>query len=353
MQVAPAHFEPFDMSRKRITIYDLARELGISASYVSRALNDHPSINPKVSESVKQKARELNYKHNSHAANLRQGSSKTIGVIVPHINQYFFSEAIAGIEEVCFQNNHSLIICQSHESFQHECKAIDTLVHQNVDCILISVSAETKTSAHLQNIQKHNIELIQFDRCMEQVDSFKILNDNKEITYQVSKSLIEQGYRKIAFIGGPSHLATFGLRKEGFIQAIKEHELSIPYNFIVENALSREEAIKVAKELLVLKEPPDAFLSISDHLSLGVLQVAESMGIQVPSQLGIFGFANEVFAPIVKPALSSVDQRSKELGKRAAQIYFEFILNGKTTAPEDVEIIASDLLIRGSSKRVQ
>ena len=130
------------MRTKRITIYDLAKELGVSASYVSRALNNHPSISEKVKEKVRKKAAELNYKHNSHAANLRQGSSKTIGVIVPHINQNFFSEAIAGIEEVCFENNHSLIICQSHELFKQECLAIDTLIHQNVDCILISVSAE-------------------------------------------------------------------------------------------------------------------------------------------------------------------------------------------------------------------
>src|SRR5215211_6297049 len=134
------------MRQKRVTIYDLARELDMSASYVSKALNNHPSLNEKVKESVRKKALELNYKINSHAANLRQGSSKTIGVIVPHINKSFFSEAIAGIEEVCFQNNHSLIICQSQESYKQECKAIDTLIHQNVDCILISISAETQSA---------------------------------------------------------------------------------------------------------------------------------------------------------------------------------------------------------------
>src|SRR4029078_5470478 len=148
-------------NKKRVTIYDLSKEMGISASYISKALNDHPSTSAKAREAVKKKALELNYKHNSHAANLRQGSSKTIGVIVPHINQSFFSEAIAGIEEVCFENNHSLIICQSHESYDHECKAIETLIHQNVDCILISVSAETQSLPHLQNIQNHSIHLIQ------------------------------------------------------------------------------------------------------------------------------------------------------------------------------------------------
>src|ERR1044072_3092678 len=109
------------MTGKRVTIYDLANELGISASYVSKALSNHPSLSEKIKLAVKKKAAELNYKQNSHAANLRQGLSKTIGVIVPHIDQSFFSEAIAGIEEVCFENNYSLIICQSHELFKQEC----------------------------------------------------------------------------------------------------------------------------------------------------------------------------------------------------------------------------------------
>ncbi len=341
------------MSRKRVTIYDLAKELGISASYVSRALNGHPSISQKVIESVKKKAQELNYIHNSHAANLRRGSSKTLGVIVPRINQSFFSDVIAGIEEVCFENNHSLIICQSHESFLQECKAIDTLIQQDVDCILISISAETQSFAHLENIRKHHIELVQFDRCVEQIDSFKVLNDNKDASYKATKILMEQGYQKIAFLGGPIHLSIFKHRKEGFIAAIKEQELSIPYNFIVDDTLSTEKAAEAAKELLSLKAPPDAFLTTSDDQSLGVLQAAESMGIQVPSQLGIFGFANEAFSSIIKPTLSSVDQRSKEIGKRAAQMYFDYILNKKVASSDSKkEIIVSDLLIRDSSQRV-
>src|SRR5689334_20546019 len=112
------------MNGKRATIYHIAEELGMSASYVSRALNDYPGVSKKIKELVKKKAQELNYKPNVQAVNLRQGYSKIIGVIVPHINQSFFSEAIAGIEEVCFENGHSLIICQSHESYLQECKGI-------------------------------------------------------------------------------------------------------------------------------------------------------------------------------------------------------------------------------------
>ena len=188
------------MSNKRVTIYDLAKALGISASYVSKALNNHPSISERIKETVRKKAIELHYKQNTHAANLRQGSSKTIGVIVPHINQNFFSEAIAGIEEVCFQNNHSLIICQSHESYKQECKAIDTLIHQNVDCILISISAETQSALYLETIRKHNIRLIQFDRCVESLDSYKVLNDNEESSYNVVNiTPVFKGYLALLF----------------------------------------------------------------------------------------------------------------------------------------------------------
>lgn len=341
------------MRQKRITIYDLANELGVSASYISRALNNHPSISEKVKEKVKKKAIELNYRHNSHAANLRKGSSRTIGVIVPHINQSFFSEAIAGIEEVCFENNHSLIICQSHESYKQECAAIETLIHQNVDCILISVAAETHTSGHLENIKKHNIELIQFDRCFDKLNSYKVLNDNKEVSYNVVKNLVKEGYRRIAFLGGPHHLAVFKNRKDGYLKAIKEAGLSIPYDFIVEDVLSKDKAAETAIELLKLKEPPDAFFTVSDHQSLGVLQVAASLGIKVPEQLGIFGFANEAFTEIISPALSSVDQKSKDLGKHAARIYFENILKGHTvTFKDQEEIIKSEIIIRQSSMRI-
>ena len=338
------------MSSKRVTIYDLAKELGISASYISRALNDHPSINEKIKETVKKKALELRYKHNSHAANLRQGSSKIIGVVVPHINQSFFSEAIAGMEEACFENNHSLIICQSHESVKQECKAVETLIRQNVDCILISISAETKSAAHLETIKENNIELIQFDRYIDDLDSYKVANDNEDVSYNIVKNLVQQGYKKIAFIGGPEHLTIFKSRKAGYLKAIKEARLIIPYNFIVEDALSKEKAIEAATELLNLPEPPDAFFTVSDHQSLGVLQVANSKDIQVPEKLGIFGFANEDFTEITHPALSSVDQKSKELGKRAANLYFEKILKGKDKLPADKkEIVKGEIIIRRSS----
>ncbi|HEX8357596.1 MAG TPA: LacI family DNA-binding transcriptional regulator, partial [Segetibacter sp.] len=303
------------MSGKRVTIYNIAEQLGISGSYVSRALNNHPSVGEKIKEQVRKKAAELNYKHNSQAANLRHGSSKIIGVIVPHINQSFFSEAIAGIEEVCFENNHNLIICQSHESFKQESLAVETLIRQNVDCILISVSAESESAAHLEEITNHHIHLVQFDRCLDVEDGYKVLNDNKDASYKAVKCLINMGYKRIAFIGGPAQIAVFHDRKEGFLQAIAEANVHVPDHFIVDNALSKETAIKISGELLALTERPDAFFTVSDHQSLGVLHVANALQIKVPEELGIFGCANEAFTEIIHPTLSSIDQKSKDMGR--------------------------------------
>lgn len=339
------------MNGKRITIYDIAEKLGMSASYVSRALNNHPAVSQKIKDLVKKKAVELNYKHNSHAANLRQGSSKTIGVIVPHINQSFFSKAIAGIEEACFENNHSLIICQSHESYDKESKAIETLIHQNVDCILISISAETESSACLEEISNHNIHLVQFDRCLDSFDGYKVLNDNKEVSYNAVMNLIKEGYKRIAFIGGPAHLSLFKDRKEGYLNAVKEAGLIIPFNFIVDNALSKEMATAAAAELMALQNSPDAFFTVSDHQSLGVLQMAKSLGIKVPEQLGIFGFANEAFTELIHPTLSSIDQNSKELGKCTANLYFKNIMNGNDKSDTKKKIIKSEIIIRESSTK--
>jgi LacI family transcriptional regulator, galactose operon repressor len=338
-------------NRKRATIYDVAKELGISPSYVSKALNDHPSVNDAIRQRVKTKADQLNYKHNSHAANLRRGRSRTIGVVVPHINQSFFSDAIAGIEEICFAYNYSLVICQSHESYQKEGKAIETLVHQNVDCILISNAEETSRTDHLRQIAKNKIPVIQFDRCLDTFDSFKVVNDNRTVSFEAVRSLIAEGYRNIAFLGGPPQVKAFQDRKEGFIAAITEANLSIPYNFIADNVLTRERAKQAALPLLQLPNRPDAIFTVSDHQSLGVMDAATTLGIAIPSGLGIFGFADETFAQLVTPSLSTVDQHSVELGRTAARLYFERIYQRDEMPATETIVIPSEMRIRQSSRR--
>lgn len=334
---------------KRVTIYDIAQAIGIAPSSVSKALNNQPSISNKIKALVKSKALELNYKHNSNAANLRRGSSQTIGVVVPKINTAFFSDAIAGMEEACFENKHNLIICQSDESYQKEMQAVETLIRQNVDCILISLSVETKSTKHLEDISGHHVSLIQFDRVDHNIRSHSIVNDNKNAAYKAVMHLIDMGYKRIALLGGPDHLTVYHDRKEGYLKAIKEADLSIPYNYIVEIALTTEMGMQVATELLESKEPPDAFFTISDHSALGILRATASKGLKVPEQVGIVGFANETFTELISPSLSSIDQKSRKLGKEAANLYFNYVLKQEAAGKFKKQVIESSLIIRDSS----
>lgn len=344
----------FKKNNKRVTIYDIARELGLAPSSVSKALNDMPNISDKLKFLVKSKAKELNYKHNLNAANLRRGLSGIIAVIVPKINVAFFSNVIAGMEEACFENNHRLIICQTDESYQKEKQAVETLINQNVDCILISLSIETKTTEHLQQIISNEIELIQFDRVINDINCSTIVNDNRQASYNAVKHLLEQGYRKIAFFGGPEHLRLYRDRKEGYLKAIKEAGLMVPYNYIVEHATTKDLATAATLELLQCQEPPDAFFTISDYAALGVLNAAESLGLDVPEEIGIIGFANESFTDIIRPTLSTIDQNSRMLGKQAVAIYFDRLNKKKELAdgssPDMMhKVVESSLVIRESS----
>lgn len=314
------------IKEKRVTIHDIAKAVGIAPSSVSKALNNLPSVSEKVKTLVKAKAQELNYKHNLNAANLRRGSSRTIGVIVPKVNVAFFADTIAGIEEACFENNHRLIICQSNESFEKEVQAVETLIQQNVDCVLISLSQETQTIDHLKDILHHHIHLIQFDRVNHSFDSHIIVNDNEQAACKAVRHLIEQGYRRIAFLGGPEYLPIYSERKNGYLTAIKEADLDIPYTYIVNNAAKTESAMAKALELFYSKNPPDAFFTVSDSAALGVLKAARSFGLQVPEDLGIIGFSNEAFTEFTTPTLSSVMQWGKELGREAVNIYFNTVL---------------------------
>jgi DNA-binding LacI/PurR family transcriptional regulator len=339
------------MNTKRITIYDLAKELGLSVSYISKALNNKPGVREEVRKTVLKKAAELNFKHNTQAANLRRGSSRTLGVIVPQINQNFFSDAISGIEKACTENKHNLIICQSHEKSDIEETAIDTLIHQNVDCILISLSKETQSAKVLEQVLEHKINLIQFDRCDENFPGHRVINDNKDATYKAAKSMIEEGYQRLAFIGGPLHMDLYMNRKEGFIKAVKEAGMDVPEHFIVDDNISKENAYQTALKLLSLPEPPDAFLAISDLQAWGIMLAITQSGLKIPEDIGVFGYANEPFTEIITPSISSVDQNSEKVGYQAAMLYFDHILKNKESDEIITKIIESDLIIRTSSKR--
>lgn len=335
---------------KRATIYDIAKKLNLNPSSVSRALNNSSTISITTRELILKTAEELNYKANSMASNLRKGHNRTIGVVVPRINQNFFANVIAGIEEVTYQKGYNLIICQSNESAAREIKCVNTLVNQDVSCIIISVSADFEADDHLRNIKEQGISLIQFDRVADELDTFKVTNDNESTSFAAVEHLIAEGYRRIALLEGPQNLNIFRQRKAGYLKALRKNGMSVIPELIVENAWTKELGALATKNLLELPDPPDAiFASTSDFAALGVLAVANEMNISVPGQLGICGYSNESFTEITTPTLTTIDQHSTLMGKTIAQLYFQELDAATKVGKNKVVNIQPELIIRKST----
>ena len=339
-------------NQKRTTIYDIAKKLNINASSVSRALTNGMNVSEATRQLILKTAKELNYKQNSLASNLRKGQNQTIGVVVPRINQNFFADVIAGIEEVTYQEGYNLIICQSNESYEREVKCINALINQHVSCIIISISADFEDDQHLKNVMDQGIRLIQFDRVVDELDTFKVLNNNEQVSMEAVSHLIEQGYKRIALLEGPQNLNIFKQRKAGYLAALKKYGYPVLPELIKENAWTKELGAEATLSLLNLPDRPDAiFASTSDFSALGVLEAATKMGLSVPDELGICGYSNEAFTEITSPSITTIDQYSMSMGKTIANLYFEEMLSGEVNVAPKIVSIEPKLIIRSSTQR--
>jgi len=337
---------------KRVTIYDIAKKLNLNPSSVSRALNNSDNVSETTKQLVLKTAGEMNYKVNSVAANLRTGNNQTIGVIVPRINQNYFANVIAGIEEITYQKGYNLVICQSNESASREIQCVNTLTNQHVSCIIISVSADFEDCSHLESIREQGIPLIQFDRVADELDTMKVLNDNESAAMEAVCHMIKEGYKRIALLEGPQNLNIFRQRKAGYLAALKKYNLPIIPELIIENAWTRELGALATKRLLNLPEPPDAiFASTSDFAALGAMEVAMEMNIQVPQQLGICGYSNESFTEITNPSITTIDQQSVLMGNTIAQLYFNELKSNVSNRKNQIITVKPKLIIRKSTKR--
>jgi LacI family repressor for deo operon, udp, cdd, tsx, nupC, and nupG len=339
--------------QRRTTIHDIAKKLNLNASSVSRAMSGSNKVSEETRKLIMDAAEELNYKPNSLAANLRKGANQTIGVIVPRINQNFFANVIAGLEEVTYEKDYNLIICQSNESYRREIKCVNALIHQQVSCIVISVSADFKDDEHLRNIQKQGIQLIQFDRVAPDLDTYKVINDNETASMEAVEHLIKQGYQRIALLEGPQNLNIFCQRKAGYLAALKKYNRKVLPELMITNAWTQELGAEATRELLSISNPPDAiFASTSDFSALGVLETASKMGIRVPQDLGICGYSNEAFTQITTPSITTIDQYSVKMGKAIAELYFnEIKINYALTGAKTINI-SPQLIIRNSTVKV-
>jgi len=338
------------LNKKRITIKDIAKVLDISPAAVSKALHDDSRISLKTKAAVKRVAKELNYQPNHLASALRKGKSNLVGVIVPRTNSHFFSSVLQSMEEVLNKAGYNIIITHSNESFKKECSNIETLLFTQVDGIIASMANETVDLSYYEKVKSKGIPLILFDRGENDLNVDYVGINDYESSHVIVEHLISKGCKRIAHIGGFRRTRIFNNRIRGYKDAIEKYGLPTDDDLLLESDLSSEDGRLKMLELLQLEPRPDAVYIASDHAALGALQVLEEKGIEVPEAMRLVGFGNEPFTSLVTPSITSIDQHSAEIGKRAAELFLERVEQPSVKQTLNKIILDAKLIVRASSE---
>jgi len=329
-----------------VNIKRLAQELNISIATVSKALNDSYEISLKTKNRVWDLAKKLNYTPNPAASNLRSNKTKTIAVIVPQIANNFFSLAIKGIEQIARQYGYHVLIYQTHEDIEMEMSFTNSLLNGRVDGILTSVSSSEFNGDYYQNLVKR-VPMVFFDRVYNDVDAFKIMTDDYQISYEATTHLIECGCKKIAYLYGLENLPAGKARFLGFQDAMAAGGLQFNEEFIVKYSEQEADNLIHLKHLLQHHQPDALFSSIEEFV-IPSYTVCNELGVKIPMEIKIISFSNQATAALLHPSLTTIMQPAFEIGKEAASSLFK-ILNKKGLGDDQNIVLKSTLIKRGST----
>ncbi|GAB2942074.1 LacI family DNA-binding transcriptional regulator [Hymenobacter coalescens] len=333
-----------------VSMADLARELGVSMTTISRALSDHHSIGPEMKLKVLKLAKKYNYQPNRLASALRKGKSQLLGILVPYIEGRFFPSVVHGIETAASRAGYNVIICQSNEDVQQERRNVESLLSAQVAGILVSPSRTTLDYRHFEKVRSRGLPLVFFDRTVGADRVHAVVLDDQEGGYASTRHLLARGCRRIAHVAGPQTLNIYKNRRQGYLDALAEAGIAADEALIDYADMTQEHGAAAMRRWLALPRPPDAVFAAGDYAALGAMREARRQGLRVPEDVALTGFSNEAFTVMTEPTLTSIDQRCEEMGQAAVRLLLELIeAGGAAFAPRQV-MLRPELLIRGSSQ---
>jgi LacI family transcriptional regulator len=340
-----------------VTLKQIAEQLGISITTVSKALKDYPDVSKKTRKLVRETAFMLNYKPNSFAVNLRTRESKTIGLIIPEIVHHFFSSIIKGIISQAEKKGYLVITLQSNESYELEKKQIDLLLSKRVDGILISLANGTGDYKHLTEIIENDTPLVMFDKIAKIIRCSKVIIDDRKAAYKATEHLIKIGCKKIAHFRGPLMPQNSIDRFLGYKQALIDYGLPYDPTLVYVNDcgdLSFEEGKESINQLLKDHDDVDGIFINTDLVAIGAMTEIIKNGIKVPEDISIVGFSNWFMSSVMSPSLTTINQPGFEMGKKAFKLLYKEIRDKKKNKAiiyKDV-ILDADLIIRNSTRKI-
>ncbi|MGI4875455.1 MAG: LacI family DNA-binding transcriptional regulator [Janthinobacterium lividum] len=338
--------------RRQATISDVARQVGVAASTVSRALNGHTDISSPTRQAILEAARQLNYQPNLLAQSLKNRATYTVGVVIPDIERPFFAAAVSGIQQVASEAGYRVMICQSKESYTTEVSNVQALIASQVDGLLICHSRETENFDHVLPEACRGIPVVHFDRVDEAVSSSRVMIDDWSGAFAVTEHLILEGCRRIAVLAGPESLLISRQRVAGYRSALHQYQLPFEPEWVVYGNFQTESTLATLHHWLALPEPPDAIFAIRYTDAFTVIAELKRRRLRIPQDVAVAGFGDEFLATMIEPSLTTVDLHPQRIGQQAAQLFLEQIAQQDQFQPRTC-VISGDLIIRQSSLKNQ
>jgi LacI family transcriptional regulator len=338
--------------KEKATLKQIAKELNVSVSTVSKALNDSSEISEPTKVKIKEFAKLKKYKPNVTALNLKNRNTKTIGIIIPNILNSFFAKVFKGIEKVADEKGYHVITGISNESLKKEVHTMQMLSNGTIDGFIMSISEEAqkeKSYSHIQDIINDGTPIVMFDRIIDEIKCDKVIVDDFESAQNATNHLIKLGCSKIALCSTIDNLSVSKLRTKGYLAALEKNKIKVNDDIILLTESEKDFDKKI--ELFLKKNKIDGIFALDEHASTKAMKTAIENGLKIPQDISIIGFADGVWSRRLTPSLSTVSQHGPDIGEAAAKLLIERLENKKDEYAHKTTIINTELRLRDSTKK--
>jgi len=338
--------------KKKITLKQIAKELDVSISTVSKSLRNSPEIGEETRLKVQAFAKFYHYKPNNIALSLKNRKTKTIGIIIPEIVHHFFSTVINGIEQIANENGYSVVICLSDDSFDKEVLNMELLANGSIDGFIMSLSKETQFKRdfhHITEVINQGMPVVMFDRVTSEVLCDKVIIDDKQAAYEAVQTLIDKGRKKIALVTTVDYVSVGKLRTDGYIKALLDNNLPFDESLIIK--IEDIDTCEIIIGKLLEDEAIDAVFAVNEIFAVTCIKTANKIGLNVPKDLAVIAFTDGMISKYSTPTITTVSQSGVKMGNRAAKIIIDRLESEDESEDENyiTEVIETYLVEREST----
>lgn len=337
---------------KKITLKDIAAEFNVSISTISKALKDSDEISEATRLKIQEYAKRVNYRPNLNAQSLRSRHTKTIGIIIPDMLDYFLAQALKGIEKIALDKGYKVVICITNESYTKEVETIEMLSNGSVDGFIVSISEETELKrdyTHFKNTLAYNLPIVMFDRVANEVLCDKVITNNHEAALNAVKRLSESGCKHIGFASSDNHLNASSEMLKGYIEGLKAVNIEVNNNHIATTREDHYSGYEAMLAPLFDDGKMDGIIATNEAVALATMKIAQKKGKKVPEDFSVIGFSNGILARHSNPKLTTISQHGEIMGTTAAEMLFDKLETLENKNKIATKVIKTDVIERNTT----